>query len=96
MGHGRALEDALHKNALGHLDWVGQPPWDAIIAYLNTKVRSKVEHSFHIMKNLFGYRKTRYRGLEKNEASLYMLFGLASMYRWSWHMKSLGARPVAA
>jgi len=96
MGQRRALEDALHKNVLGHLDWVGQPRWDAIIAYLNTKVRSKVEHSFHIVKNLFGYRKTRYRGLEKNGASLYMLFGLANMYRWSWRMRSLGARPVAA
>ncbi len=29
-------------------------------------VRAFVEHPFHIVKNLFQYRKTRYRGLAKN------------------------------
>jgi len=29
------------------------------------QVRSLVEHPFHILKNLFGYRKVRYRGLAK-------------------------------
>jgi len=47
MGQRRALEDALCKDALGHLDWVAQPRWDAWVAYLNAKARSKVEHSFH-------------------------------------------------
>jgi IS5 family transposase len=30
------------------------------------QVQSKVEHPFHIIKNLFKYRKVRYRGLRKN------------------------------
>ncbi len=42
-------------------------------------VRAFVEHPFHIVKNLFGYRKVRYRGLAKNGHQLYMLFGLANM-----------------
>jgi len=63
------------------------------MAYLNAKVRSKVEHSFHIVKNLFGRRKARCRGLEKNRAALYMLFGLANVCRrsWSWQAKALFA-----
>lgn len=42
-------------------------------------VRAFVEHPFHIVKNLFGYRKTRYRGLAKNGHQLHMLFGLANV-----------------
>src|SRR5438874_1164583 len=29
------------------------------------QVRARVEHPFHIIKNLFKHRKTRYRGLAK-------------------------------
>ena len=43
------------------------------------QVRSKVEHPFHILKNLFGYRKVRYRGLKKNLAQLHTLFALANL-----------------
>ncbi|WP_153116846.1 IS5 family transposase [Rhodocyclus tenuis] len=42
-------------------------------------IRAKVEHPFHIVKNLFRHRKTRYRGLEKSTAQLYSLFGLANL-----------------
>jgi len=31
-------------------------------------LRSIVEHPFQVVKNLFGYRKVRYRGLRKNTA----------------------------
>jgi IS5 family transposase len=43
------------------------------------KVRARVEHPFHIMKNLFKHRKVRYRGLRKNTAQLYSLFALANL-----------------
>ncbi len=46
---------------------------------LKASVRAKVEHPFHIIKNLFGLRKVRYRGLAKNTARLYTLFGLANL-----------------
>ena len=46
---------------------------------LKAQVRSKVEHPFHIIKNLFGYRKVRYRGLAKNTAQLHTLFALANL-----------------
>jgi IS5 family transposase len=42
-------------------------------------VRAFVEHPFHIVKNLFGHRKVRYRGLTKNGHQLYTLFGLANV-----------------
>jgi IS5 family transposase len=43
------------------------------------QVRSWVEHPFHILKNLFGYRKVRYRGLAKNVAQLHTLFALVNL-----------------
>ena len=43
------------------------------------QVRAFVEHPFHIVKNLFGHRKTRYRGLAKNGHQLHVLFGLANL-----------------
>lgn len=46
---------------------------------LKAQVRSKVEHGFHVVKNLFGYRKVRYRGLAKNTAQLHTLFALANL-----------------
>ena len=46
---------------------------------LKAQVRARVEHPFHVVKNLFGYRKTRYRGLAKNTAQLHTLFALANL-----------------
>jgi IS5 family transposase len=46
---------------------------------LKASVRAKVEHPFHIVKNLFGLKKVRYRGLAKNTARLYALFGMANL-----------------
>ncbi|WIM07008.1 MAG: IS5 family transposase [Candidatus Nitricoxidivorans perseverans] len=42
-------------------------------------IRAKVEHPFHIMKNVLGLKKARYRGLAKNAAQLFTLFGLANL-----------------
>jgi IS5 family transposase len=51
-------------------------------------VRAFVEHPFHIVKNIFRYRKVRYRGLAKNGHQLYTLFGLANVM--------IGARATTA
>lgn len=45
-----------------------------------SSVRAKVEHVFAVVKGIFGYRKTRYRGLRKQTAKLNMLFALANLY----------------
>ena len=46
---------------------------------LKASVRAFVEHPFHIVKNLFGHRKARYRGLAKNGHQLHTLFALANV-----------------
>ena len=87
-------QEGLYRDAMNHLEYVAQPRWEQRIEYMKSKVRSKVEHNFYIIKHLFGYRKTRYRGLEKNGARIYMLFAMANMLRWSWRLNSLGAKAV--
>jgi len=47
---------------------------------LKAQVRAYVEHPFHIVKNIFKYKKTRYKGLAKNDAQLNMLFALSNLY----------------
>ena len=49
------------------------------LEHLKASVRAKVEHPFHVIKNLFRHRKTRYRGLAKNTAQLFTLFGFANL-----------------
>ena len=46
---------------------------------VKASLRAKVEHCFHVVKCLFKHRKTRYRGLDKNNAQLLSLFGLANL-----------------
>jgi IS5 family transposase len=48
------------------------------VAYAMARIRAKVEHPFHGVKNLFKHRKTRYKGLAKNTVQCLTLFGLAN------------------
>ena len=45
-----------------------------------SSVRCKVEHVFAVVKRLYGYRKTRYRGLRKQMLKSYIMFALANLY----------------
>jgi IS5 family transposase len=76
----------LPKNPWGErMEWIEQA---------KASIRSKVEHPFHVVKNLFRHRKTRYRGLEKNTAQLLTLYGLANLVlarRWLLAPEGQGA-----
>ena len=43
-------------------------------------MRSRVEHQFHVVTSLFRYKKTRYKGIFKNNCQLNMLFALSNLY----------------
>jgi transposase, IS5 family len=42
-------------------------------------IRARVEHVFHVLKNLFRYRKVSYRGIAKNAARLNAQFALVNL-----------------
>lgn len=46
---------------------------------LKASVRAKIEHPFHVVRNLFRHRKVRYRGQAKNQRQPFALFGLANL-----------------
>lgn len=54
--------------------------WERYIENRKSSVRCKVEHAFWIIKCQFGYKKTVYRGLKKNENRLYAMFACANLY----------------
>ncbi len=51
------------------------------IEYLKAIIRARVEHPFRIIKCQFGFVKTRYKGLMKNDNQMAMLFTLANLFR---------------
>ena len=53
--------------------------WERYIENRKSAVRCKVEHAFKIIKDTFGFRKIRYRGLAKNLHKLNVLFACANL-----------------
>jgi IS5 family transposase len=81
-----SLAPLLCKTALGELL--------EKIEHTKASIHAKVEHPFHVVKNLFRHRKTRYKGLAKNTAQLFSLFGLANLLlarRWLLDARAQGA-----
>jgi IS5 family transposase len=80
--------DVLRKCAPGATDFTirkgsrGRPLSEADKSRNRTKskVRAKVEHPFLILKQIFGFNKVRYRGLDKNANRLFVACGLVNLY----------------
>ena len=53
-----------------------------------SSIRAKVEHVFGVVKGMFCYRKTRYKGRRKQEAKLHMTFALANLVLADRHCMS--------
>ena len=54
--------------------------WEQYVENSKSAVHCKVEHPYQIVKNIFGFRKTVYRGLRKNLNRLHVLFASANLY----------------
>ena len=83
-----SLRKALKKNPLGRAK--------EKLEQVKASVRAKVEHCFHVVKCLFKHRKTRYRGLAKNNAQLFTLFGLANLVLARRYLGSMHAQIASA
>lgn len=46
----------------------------------SNRTRARVEHLFGVVKHLWGYRKVRYRGIDKNASQVFTLMALANLY----------------
>ena len=53
------------------------------LEYRKSRTRSKVEFVFHIVKDIFGWRKARYKGIYKNHCQANILYASANLYMLS-------------
>jgi IS5 family transposase len=57
-----------------------------------SRMRARCEHPFHVVKRLWGFSKTRYRGIAKNLARAQTMFALANLYALRHHLLPPQAR----
>lgn len=84
--HDQSRRETLHRQGVGwrvtrkavrgHELSAGMKRWNRS----RNRVRARVEFSFGVVKNVWGYRKVRYRGLAKNSCQLFALFTLSNLY----------------
>jgi transposase, IS5 family len=60
-----------NKSLTEHQRWINRT---------RSRTRARCEHPFRVVKQLWGFTKTRYRGIEKNLARGYTMFALANLY----------------
>lgn len=77
--HARGVIDGIiYKRVRGQAklyDW--QERWNQMVSPL----RARVEHPLGMMKTQFGYRRVRYRGLQRNEFDFYLIVVAANLKR---------------
>jgi IS5 family transposase len=59
-----------------------------------SRTRARGEHPFHVVKQLWGFAKVRYRGLAKNLARAQTMFALANLYAVRHRLLPAGGRCV--
>jgi IS5 family transposase len=53
---------------------------ERLVNRAKSRVRSRVEHVFAVVKRLFGFSKARYRGPANNATRAFVVTGLANIY----------------
>ena len=53
-----------------------------VVEHMKSSIRCKVEHVFARIKLQMGYRKTRYRGIQKNAHRINTMLALANLFTW--------------
>ena len=62
--------------------------WLRKLEYQKSRVRCKVEYVFRVIKGIFGFRKTRYRGLQKLKTQLDVLCASANFFMLASAMRA--------
>jgi IS5 family transposase len=57
-----------------------------------SRTRACCEHPFRVVKQLWGFQKTRYRGIQKNLARAQTMFALANLYAHRYQLMPPGER----
>jgi IS5 family transposase len=57
-----------------------------LIETAKAHIRAKVEHPFRVIKQQFGFQKTRLRGLAKNRCKVNVMAALTNLYLARGHL----------
>ena len=57
-----------------------------LIETAKAHIRSKVEHPFRVIKQQFGFQKTRLRGLAKNRCKINVMAALSNLFQARRHL----------
>ncbi|MBL8300656.1 MAG: hypothetical protein JNN30_20140 [Rhodanobacteraceae bacterium] len=82
------IDDLLHgKEDRGYADadYVGAP---ASVKRAEKRMEDRAEHPFPLVKCVFNYVKTHFRGLARNTVQIVTLFALANLYAARVHVHS--------
>ena len=98
---GRLRKDIDWRIAMkrGQLQAMPEGPRKALYEWFERRkaqVRAIVEHPFHVIKNLFGYRKVSYRGIAKNQVRAMAHAALANLYIARRRLRAQGISASAA
>jgi IS5 family transposase len=63
-----------------------------LINRARSRTRARGEHAFRVVKHLWGFVKTRYRGLAKNLARAHTMFALANLYHVRYQLLPTSTR----
>lgn len=101
QAEGRLRRDIDWRIAMkrGQLQAMPEGPRKALYEWSERRkaqVRAIVEHPFHVIKNLFGYRKVSYRGIAKNEARTKAQAALVNLYIARRRLMAQGVSASAA
>ena len=61
---------------------------------VRSRTRAMSEHPYQVLKHLWGFRKVRYRGLEKNRVRVYGALALVNLYRMRRQLLPRGAKCI--
>ncbi|MDR1563801.1 MAG: IS5 family transposase, partial [Oscillospiraceae bacterium] len=81
--HLSKIDYRINKRRHEHIKrWKSGPGifWFKYLEYQKSRIRSKVEYVFFVIKRIFRYNKTKYRGLHKNRTQAYALCASANLY----------------
>jgi IS5 family transposase len=76
----RKRDAVIYRKPLEHGEYLRQSNWERELEYQKSKVRSKMEHVFQIIKIRFWIPEDR----EELAAPLYRVFASVNLLKWAW------------
>ena len=85
-GHSAVFRVAMRPGKRRVLPVTPEGKLEGLIEAAKAHVRAKVEHPFRVIKQQFGFQKTRLRGLAKNRCKINVMAALTNLFLARGHL----------